>query len=254
MPRYQTEAVVLGRLNYSNTSRIVSLFTLQLGFVKVIAKGSRRPKSAFGASLEPATEIHSEFHVKESRDIQILTGTEILNTHDCLRQDIHKLAYSCALLETVQTTSYPLQPNEPLYRMIVHCLEEMEFVSASEHRMVFWRHLMGFFGVQGFRPVLDRCVHCGNRVTGKWIDYYPKEGGISCGCRQNEGEMTITISNGALKLLLSVSSCQFGAVKNFRPRTTQTEDIEKLLMGILTYQTGRNFYLKSWRFIDSMNL
>ena len=41
------EAISLSVSDYSETSQIVSLFTLHSGRVRLLAKGSKRPKNAF---------------------------------------------------------------------------------------------------------------------------------------------------------------------------------------------------------------
>ena len=253
MPRYKTRAVVLKRFNYSNTSRIVSLYTLDVGLVKVMARGARRPKSAYGASLEIATEINCEIYVKTSRDIQSLIGTDIENSHDLLRASAESFAYGCVLLEAVNITSYPLQTYKELYRYISISLNEMEHANGGEYRMLLWRHLMGFFIIQGYGPVLDRCVYCGGEVKGTTLSYLPGEGGITCGCRENNYKMAVNLSRGSLKLLTSISSCPLTTMKNYRPWKTQIEEIEKLLMSILSYQTGRNIHLRTLKFINSIN-
>src|SRR5437660_153312 len=50
-----TPAVVLQTYRYSETSKVVRLATRELGVQSGIAKGALRPKSRFGAGLDPAT-------------------------------------------------------------------------------------------------------------------------------------------------------------------------------------------------------
>ncbi|HQU71220.1 MAG TPA: recombination protein O N-terminal domain-containing protein, partial [Calditrichia bacterium] len=48
----KTEALILGALRWRESSKIVHLYTRELGAVSVIAKGALRPKSPFRGALE----------------------------------------------------------------------------------------------------------------------------------------------------------------------------------------------------------
>ena len=51
----QTEGLVLRNFRMSESSKVVIVYTRNFGKVRLVAKGARRPKSKFGASLEPLT-------------------------------------------------------------------------------------------------------------------------------------------------------------------------------------------------------
>ncbi len=72
-----TRAVVSKTMRMSNSSKLVTLITEKYGLIKVIAKGARRPKSKFGASLEPVTLSDCIYYHRESRDLQTLSSSEI---------------------------------------------------------------------------------------------------------------------------------------------------------------------------------
>ncbi|MBK6759746.1 MAG: DNA repair protein RecO [Ignavibacteria bacterium] len=48
-----SEAIVLHSRRFGDSSRIVTLYSAELGKVTVVAKGARTMKSSFGAALEP---------------------------------------------------------------------------------------------------------------------------------------------------------------------------------------------------------
>ena len=52
MPTYQADAIVLRRLDYGETDRIVTLLTREYGKLGAIAKGARKGKSKVGAALD----------------------------------------------------------------------------------------------------------------------------------------------------------------------------------------------------------
>ena len=73
-----TEAIVLRSRKQGDTSKIVSLYTRDYGFVDVIAKGAREMKSKFGSALEPFTLSKVTFYKKEGRDLYLLANAEVI--------------------------------------------------------------------------------------------------------------------------------------------------------------------------------
>src|SRR5436309_223798 len=73
----QTEALVVRSYRLGETSLIVSLFTRDHGLLRCVAKGARGPKSRFGASLEPGVRVSAVPYRKLTRDLQLLSKTDI---------------------------------------------------------------------------------------------------------------------------------------------------------------------------------
>lgn len=73
-----TEAFVLRSYKLAENDKIVVLFTKQLGKLRLVAKGARKMKNRFGASLEVFAHLQVMFHHKENRDLLVLDRAEIL--------------------------------------------------------------------------------------------------------------------------------------------------------------------------------
>ena len=81
MPLVTTPAIVLSAMRYGETSKIVRLATREHGVQSAIAKGALRPKSSFGASLQPLSRGTAHYLSKEHRELHILTGFELAELH-----------------------------------------------------------------------------------------------------------------------------------------------------------------------------
>ena len=55
MPLVKTQAITLKSLKWGEADRIVTFYAKQLGKIRAVARGARRPKSRMGAALEPLT-------------------------------------------------------------------------------------------------------------------------------------------------------------------------------------------------------
>ena len=74
----RTHAIVLRTRKVRESSKIAVFFTNKCGKISAIAKGSLRPKSKFGSSLELFTRSSIIFYKKENRELHTLSHSESL--------------------------------------------------------------------------------------------------------------------------------------------------------------------------------
>ena len=103
MPRViaNSRAIVMRTRRMGETSKLVTLFTEDHGKVKVVAKGARKPKSKFGASLELMTEVQAMCYLREERDLHTLSDCDVLRVFPSLTGDLQRLSYGSAACEMV---------------------------------------------------------------------------------------------------------------------------------------------------------
>ena len=122
MALVDTEALILRTYNLAEADKIVVTLTKSAGLVRGVAKGSRKLRNRFGASLEPFTHVYLSYYEKENRELVSIRNTEILRSHFNLSSDpvvVTGLAYLGDLLIEF---SPPHQANEILFRMANVCL------------------------------------------------------------------------------------------------------------------------------------
>jgi len=121
-----TEAIVLRTIDYSETSRIVTLFTRDLGKTGVMAKGARAARSRFGSTLEPMTRISTVIHVRPGRDLQILSETSHVDHHPNLRADLSRVEAGIRMVELVGALMPDREPNPPVFALLAGCLTALD--------------------------------------------------------------------------------------------------------------------------------
>ena len=111
----KTEGIVLKRMDFRETSRIVTLYTKSFGKIKVLAKGVRRPKSKFGSSLETLTRTAIVFYKREQKDLYTISEGDILDSFERLRSDLTGFGYTSILLDFLDKSN----PGEVIQGFIV---------------------------------------------------------------------------------------------------------------------------------------
>ncbi|MCX6155932.1 MAG: DNA repair protein RecO [Candidatus Kapabacteria bacterium] len=124
----ETEAIILNSRKYSDTSKIISVFSREFGRFSLIAKGARQSKSRFGASLEPLSKSTIWFNKKPQSDLQFLTNAELLSYGKQVHGNYQKLAIGLMIAETISKTQEEYAANEALYQLLVEFYDNIELV------------------------------------------------------------------------------------------------------------------------------
>src|SRR5947207_1376959 len=108
----KAKALVLRTADWSDTSRIATLWTREFGKVRVLAKGGRRLKSNFESALDLLTVCSIVLLRKSSGSLDLLTEARVVQRFDRLRSDLPALyaAYYVAELLADWTEEYDPHP------------------------------------------------------------------------------------------------------------------------------------------------
>jgi DNA repair protein RecO (recombination protein O) len=151
----RTDAIVLRAFDYGETSQIVALYTRQQGRVSVIARGSRRPKSTFGSTLQPLSYVQAVYYHRPTRDLQTLKEANHVVRLARLAKDIDRLGAGFRIIELLRGLTEPGEPNPALFNLALHALLNLD---AAEHRALnaLPHFQLRMAGILGFAPDIQR--------------------------------------------------------------------------------------------------
>ncbi|HEX8473694.1 MAG TPA: DNA repair protein RecO [Pyrinomonadaceae bacterium] len=190
----ETEAIVLRTYRLAEADKIVSCLTKDVGLVRGVARGARRLKNRFGASLEPFTHISLTYFEKEGRELVSVRSAEILRSHFELARNAETVAALEYLCELASEFAPPHEPNEKLFRMVRACLEAI--AEAPDQLPSFVRYYeIWILRLSGFLPDPRFCVSCNKRLAsdqGETV-YISHEGALRCSaCSGGAGGTTLS--------------------------------------------------------------
>jgi len=175
----KTEAVVLSKLNYGDSSSIATLFTKKHGKLSAIIKGGRSPKSKIGFMVDPLNHLQVILYKKDNRDIQILSSADIISHFPRIKEDLDKLKYTYAILELIKKLIPEHEDNERLFKGIVRIFHLFE--NSEEHpKILFSRFFMFFLTELGYDVQIQKCASCGKSNLKNMDLSYNFELGILC--------------------------------------------------------------------------
>ena len=221
-------ALVLRLWPCGETSGIASLLTRDEGFVKVMAKGVRKPGSRLRALVEPGRLVNVEFSLDPSRELQYLRGGGVALDPLGAAPSLERTAFLLGALELVDRCR-PLGP-EPGHQgpggLFEVCEEFVRVLSSPTCvgcAALFFAFELELLGRNGMAPDLESCQECGAAPVGPggmgW--FHPAEGGTVCGdCARRVMAGVRPLSGDALEHLrrLSVQTLPEAAARDLPPR------------------------------------
>jgi len=175
----KTEAIVLSKMNFGDTSSIASLFTEDFGKISVIVKGARSPKSKYGKIVDPLNYLSVVLYKKESREIQLLSGADIIEHYPSMKNDLSKLGYAYGVAELIKNLLADREVNKRIFRGIVKILSILNS-GVEKPEITFGRFFIFLLKETGYEIQINSCAICGKD---KFVDdlYYSFEKGLICG-------------------------------------------------------------------------
>lgn len=110
-----TSAVILKTVDYSESSKIVTLFTEEHGKIAVMVRGAKKPKSKFAGLLEVGNLLDVVYYHKSSRSVQTLTEATYLQKTLNIRLDFEKLATMISAMELISQLLHDNEVNRPVF-------------------------------------------------------------------------------------------------------------------------------------------
>jgi DNA repair protein RecO (recombination protein O) len=236
MPAEKTLALVVRTTDWSETSRIATLWTREYGKVRAIAKGGRRLKSNFESALDLLTVCSIVFLRKSSGGLDLLTEAQVTERFPQLRQDLQALYAGYYVAELLADWTEEYDPHPILFdeaRAALQCFGEVGISTAtslSRFECVLLREL-------GYSPVLDACVSCSAALNDDRLAFSAPAGGMLCRACQAMHRDRRALSREALAALRDLSAP--GEKWRRDPGPGPRGEIRHLLNYYVTYSMGR---------------
>jgi DNA repair protein RecO (recombination protein O) len=234
---YRAEGIVLRRQDLGEADRLTTIYTRNLGKLRVVAKGVRKARSRKAGHLEPFTRV--ALMMAKGRELDIVTQAEAIETFPHLRSDLLKLSHASYLVELLDRfTVEGGDGNLALFNLLVLSLNRLASSAAPPTRVILHFELR-LLELLGFRPELFRCVECGEEIKPQNQFFSPHQGGVICpDCGRSKRDLH-SISLPALKVLRHVQRSDFETAVAPRVDENVQKEVEKLIQAYITYLLER---------------
>ena len=230
MSAEKTTGIVLRVIEFSETSCIVKLMTRDHGKITAMAKGARRPKSPFEAALDVLAICRIVFLHKTSGAMNLLTEAKLERRFRSSATNLKRLYAGYYVVELLNTLTDEGDSHPELFDQAIKTIVEIDSTDSDEDELnqkllQFELNVLGFLG---HLPMLTKCVSCGKEKTALTrVSFGLNAGGILCQeCRRSQSDI-VSLSPGALQLLLHLVGGQIGAKQDNSDNWNQPDRIRE---------------------------
>lgn len=237
----KVEGIIVRDVNYSETSKILTILTKDLGILNVLAKGCRNIKNPLRGVSGKLTYGYFYINYKPS-GLSILKTVDVINSLSQLIMDIEKISYASYLLEL---TEQVLKENndEKIFDLLKDTLIKInEGFSPSLLTNILELQYLPFLGVH---PYIDGCVFCGSQKKIKTISI-DNGGYICCNCYRGER----LYSDKLIQLLRLLFKIDISKITKLDIKDSLQKELDQLITEYYDQYTG--LYLHSKKFLKNL--
>jgi DNA repair protein RecO (recombination protein O) len=210
MSLHDTPAYVLRTFTLKEADKICVFLTRAAGKVRGVAKGARRLRSRFGASLEPFTEVQLTYYQNETRELVSLSSCEILRSPFVAGVSSERLGVWHYLAELVLEFLPDHEPNEVVYRLVGATVEALGRASEAQAVALTRYFEIWLLRLAGYLADLRRCGVCGTSFSDDERIWLNNDGSPRCyNCSGGAGDELLPRTRRLITEMLAYPPIKF---------------------------------------------
>ena len=186
------EGIIVSEVDYKESSKIINIFSPEMGVIGVLARGTKKVKSNLSGVTSKLT--YGYFHIQyKENGLSTLMEVDIINGFKNIRKNIDKISYASYLLE-LSSMVYKHGSNIDIYNLLIASLKKID--EGYDYEVITNILELKLLDYLAIKPVIDSCVNCGSKVDIVTISSY--KGGYLCkNCAHDE----VIVNIKTIKLL-----------------------------------------------------
>lgn len=234
----KTEALVIRLADWSESSKVVTLFSRDFGKIAAVAKGAKRLKSAFETALDLLTNCNIVFIHKSTEGLDILTESKLRKRFVGKPGVLESLYSGYYLAELLDSLTELNDPHPELYTEALRSLDRFEGPLPIELAVLRWELVL--LQEIGQLPALDCCAECGRAVAPDiWFDFSVAQGGLICPACHPQADHARPIQPGTLVILNQVLNGQEAAWQRVVISPAQHREMRRIMTPTICHTLGR---------------
>ena len=253
MPLERAEGLILRLHDFSESSKVVTLYTREFGKIRALAKGGKRLRSPFESALDLLAHIRMVLVHKSGGALHLLTEATQASRFSGLRDTLDGLNGGYLVAELLGDWT---EENDPHPRLLDEALTTltrlaMGGVGGDGARAALARFESVLLWELGYRPELERCIGCARRALNGPLAFGFGQGGIMCTpCRQQQRGWR-ELTDGTWRIARELTRQAGGAAEGDGPLagcdSATRRQVARWLGEYLSWIRGRRPRLMGWQ-------
>jgi DNA repair protein RecO (recombination protein O) len=243
----KTEAIVLRKRDFRETSLIAEFYTRDFGKLSGLLKGLRAEPNKFASNVEPFSHNEIVFYEKRTSSLNLVSACDLRESFPGIRQQIMKSGMASFMMELLSALSAEGDANREIFDLTLLSLSEMATTSNPEKVATIFK--IKLLALSGFKPHFDSCVSCQERIQGQ-SKFSLALGGLlcpKCGHKDLRGR---SIFRGTVASILHIEKNDFRANLNLGLNPQIKKELDLVLNSFLNFHLEKE--LKSQKVIEKL--
>ena len=238
----KVEGIIVSEVDYKESSKILNIYTRELGIIGVIARGTKKIKSNLSGVTTKMTYGIFNISYKEN-GLSTLIEVDIINNFKNIRSDISLISYACYILD-LSTSVYKHDNSKDIYELLIASLIKIEEGYDKEViTNILELKLLEYLGI---KPIIDSCVSCGRKSDIVTISSY--RGGYVCSDCYSDDPI---VNTKTIKLIRMFYYVDISKISKLDISPSIKKEISQFIDDYYDRYSG--LYLKSKEFLNEIN-
>ncbi len=246
---HKTDAIVLNRREYRETSYLVSLFTSDFGKIHAQAKGARRKGYKFGSSFSPITHNKIVFYESLKSDLHIVSQADLIDHFSNIDKNVEKFGLASYIIELVGASIPFGEKNKEIFDLV---LKFLKFLDKNDKiKDIAQIFEIKFLDLSGFKPRLDCCVNCSSHIL-TFSKFSYVLGGLLCEKCYSADINAQNLMQGTVATIEHIERTKLEDLQSFKIINSISKELEQILRRFIDFHLGIQF--KSLEFLKKLRL
>jgi len=242
MSLLKTEALVLRKYDFRETSLIVNFYSRDFGKFSGILKGIRKDPQKFASTIELFSHNEIIFYHNRNASLSLISQCDLKDNFTSIRQDMLKIGLASMMIELVDLVMSPEDKNEEVFDLALTALKELQSSASPEKILTIFK--IKLLVLSGFKPHLDSCLCCSAKILGE-SKFSLSQGGLLCFKCYHKDAKARNIFRGTIASILHIERNSFKNNLNLGMNPEIKKELEQILNAFLSFHLEKE--LKSQR-------
>lgn len=247
MSIHKSEAIVLNKRDFRETSLIANLYTREFGKISGVLKGIKVEPAKFASTAELFSYNDIIFYKRRNTALHLVSQCELRENFNGIRSNIFKVGLASLMVEFLNLIMQPEDKNEEVFDLALASLKELE-ISNNPHKITTIFKIK-MLALSGFKPHLDSCVCCGSKISGQ-SKFSLSLGGLLCQKCTHKDTAARLIFRGTIATILHIERNDLKNNFNLGMNPQIKKELDLLLNSFLNFHLEKE--LKSQKTLNKL--
>lgn len=201
---YKYTGIILSKRDVGEADRLCTIYTLEGGKIKSIAKGVRKPHAKLASALENITL--ADVTIERTRGLGKITGSIIENNFSVLKGDCNAVLETFSALGLFDKLVDFENPDQAVFQLLKNYLEAVDScvqnTGSEKYALLKLGFVVKLLDELGYAIEVNSCIVCRGALSKDMPMFSARHGGTLCGrCAQENQEAAIPIQANAIKMI-----------------------------------------------------